>query len=96
MGRPKGSKNKPKNVVRTLAEVAQELVTYVNTVSETSNVGLELTLPRSVIVAYNTATGASSMLEAPYTVSPDSVTLNLTGGTVTLTSTESTASEQVA
>lgn len=94
MGRPKGSKNKPKvPTAKGFVEVAQELVTYSVTNGNNPYVQLEVTLPQSVIDSVSNSLGV--VLDARVDTNNDTTTLNLTGGTVVLKPTVVTT-EQVA
>ena len=92
MGRPKGSKNKPKlSVNKTLMELAQDLVTYCTLNGSESRVNLDLFLPKSVV---ERASLLASVTDGKVTgVSDNNVknfTVNVNGGTVNFKSAEAT------
>lgn len=85
MGRPKGSKNKPKNPSQTFLDLAQSLVTYCVVNNNSGDVALELKLPRNVLdQVFSTIKPEAQQSDNGETVSK----FYFNGGTVELKQTE--------
>ena len=93
MGRPKGSKNKPKT--NGLLNLAQDLVNYCAANGTTGQVELELKLPEAVLNRFSKTFEPQEriVLTGNNQEVSRAAALVLNGGTVTLSATETTTQQ---